>query len=290
MPDYSALRAEWEELLGRRSAMRESLAFWTPILEGWMAWERGGLSPLSWRPEECRERWERGVPLLAETQPDIPREALEGLLGPMIERLAAAGSEETPALQRFAEAWDAGEIGPSDLFPGSGKEGPAALQERLGMEASRIALLAHAGLRPALESYFEGVRALPDGVWTPGLCPWCGGLPAYGDIVEDGRRRLSCHLCGGAWIGPRLRCPFCEIWQGDLMRLLAEEMEDGYFIEACRTCHGYLKGVDRRQRRNAGSPLVEDWGSPHLDVSATRQGYWRGTPSLGHLLPPDHGR
>ena len=288
MADYAALRAEWAELLDRRSALRESLAFWTPILDGWAAWERGRLRALAWSAAECRERWERGVPLLAETQPELPREALEGLLGPMIERLAAAGSEETPALQRFAEAWDAGEIGPSDLFPGSGKQGSAALQERLGIEASRVAFLAHAGLRPALESYFEAVRALPEGVWNPGGCPWCGGLPAYGDVIEDGRRRLSCHLCGGAWTAPRLRCPFCESWESrDLVRLLGEEMEEGYFIEACRACHGYLKGVDCRQRWNARSPLVEDWGSPHLDVYATREGYWRATPSLCHLLPPD---
>ena len=66
-------------------------------------------------------------------------------------------------------------------------------------------------------------------------------------------------------------------------------MDEGYFIEACRACHGYLKGVDRRQRWNAGSPLVEDWGSPHLDLHAAREGYWRSTPSLAHLLPPRGG-
>jgi hypothetical protein len=43
--------------------------------------------------------------------------------------------------------------------------------------------------------------------------------------------------------------------------------------------------VDRRQRWNAGPPLVEDWGSPHLDVYAAREGFWRSTPSLAHLLP-----
>jgi hypothetical protein len=48
-----------------------------------------------------------------------------------------------------------------------------------------------------------------------------------------------------------------------------------------------LKGVDRRQRWNAGPPLVEDWGSPHLDVYAAREGYWRSTPSLAHLVTED---
>jgi formate dehydrogenase maturation protein FdhE len=134
------------------------------------------------------------------------------------------------------------------------------------------------------------VRALPDGVWTRGSCPWCGGAAGYGDLLEDGRRRLSCHLCGGAWIAARLRCPFCESWNSrDLARLVAEDLEAAYFIEGCRACRGYVKGVDRRQRWNAGPPLVEDWGSPHLDLHASREGYWRATPSLAHLLPPETG-
>jgi formate dehydrogenase maturation protein FdhE len=74
-----------------------------------------------------------------------------------------------------------------------------------------------------------------------------------------------------------------------MVRLVAEGAEEGYFVEACRSCRGYLKGVDRRQRWNAGAPVVEDWASPHLDVYATRQGFWRATPSLVHLLPPEGG-
>lgn len=288
MPDFPALRAEWEEVLGRRGAMRDSLGFWTPILDGWVAWAGGATPPLAWSGEACRERWERGVSLLVEATPDIPREAVENLLGPMIERLAVVGPAVADGLERFAQAWDAGEIGPHDLLPGSGKDGPAGLQDRVGLDAPILGFLAHAGLRPALEEHFEGVRGVPDGVWSPGVCPWCGGLPAYGDLVEDGRRRLSCHLCGGSWIAPRLRCPFCENWQSnDLVRLVAEGMEAGHFIEACRACQGYLKGVDRRERWNAASPLVEDWSTPHLDLYAAREGYWRPTPSLAQLGAPD---
>src|SRR5229473_2994161 len=85
-------------------------------------------------------------------------------------------------------------------------------------------------------------------------------------------------------------CPRCESWNSrDLARLVAEDLEAAYFIEGCRACRGYVKGVDRRQRWNAGPPLVEDWGSPHLDLHAAREGYWRATPSLAHLLPPEAG-
>src|SRR5262249_31398610 len=113
----------------------------------------------------------------------------------------------------------------------------------------------------------------------------CGGFPAYGDLTEDGRRRLFCPLCGGLWTAPRLRCPFCDSWDSrDLIRLVAEGGEEGYFIEACGRCGGYLKGVDRRQRWNASSPQIEDWGSPHLDAYAAEREDWRPTPGLTH--PP----
>ncbi len=289
MPDFARLLAEWEETLGRREALREALGFWTAILQGWAGWKSPALlQPLRLGDEECRQRWERGAPLGAEAPPAIPADAVEDLLGPVMEQLAADGPEAAEAFQRFAEAWDRGEAGPAVLLPSPDGDPVAGLQERFGIAGHLGAFLGPAALRPALETYFEGTRGLPDGVWTRGCCPWCGGAPGYGDLIEDGRRRLSCHLCGGAWIAPRLRCPFCDNWESkDLVRLVAEGLEEGYFIEACRACRGYLKGVDRRQRWGSASPLVEDWSSPHLDLYASREGYWRSTPTLVHLLPPD---
>jgi formate dehydrogenase formation protein len=268
--------------------MGDALALWTSVLDGWRDWRDPGVEALQWSVEECRERWERGVPLLAESALVVAPESLEDLVGPLMERLAAAGPGDAEALARFAEAWDAGRIGPAALFPASGKDAAAALQEETGLPAHLVGFLAHAGARPPLEAFFSLARALPDGAWEAGVCPWCGGLPSYGDLMEDGRRRLSCHLCGGAWTAARLRCPFCRAWQsGDMVRLVGGGAEEGYFIEACLSCRGYLKGVDRRERWNAASPLVEDWSSPHLDYYAAREGYWRATPSLSQLLPPE---
>ncbi len=273
MPDYAGLCGEWQVMLARRSAMGDALALWTSVLDGWRDWKDSGVAPLAWSAEECRERWERGVALLAEAAPAIAPESLEELLGPLMERLVAAGPENADTLQRFAAAWDEGRIGAASL-------------DEVGMPAHIVGFLAHAGLRPALETFFSRVRVMPEGIWERGFCPWCGGLPSYGDLLEDGRRRLSCHLCGGAWTAPRLRCPFCQAWQsGDMVRLVAEGAEEGYFVEACLACRGYLKGVDRRERWNAVSPLVEDWASPHVDYYAAREGYWRATPTLAQLLP-----
>jgi Protein involved in formate dehydrogenase formation len=280
--DYGALLEDWRAALGRRADVAGALALWTVVLEGWTRWPAGDMRPLHWSARECRERWERGQPLLAESEPELARTAVEELVGPLMEHLAATTPDTAEALQRFAEAWDGGAVGPHDLLPRAGKESI----DRLGLGPTLPGFLALAGLRPALEAYLDQCREIPEGLWTPGGCPWCGGLPAYGDLVEAGRRRLACHLCGGLWMAPRLRCPFCENWESrDLVRLVGEGAEEGYFIEACRACHGFLKGVDRRQRWNAGVPLIEDWVSPHLDLYAAREGYWRATPSLVHLAP-----
>jgi len=288
VPDYSALAAEWADLLARRSALREPLQFWTSMLSGWLRWTGNAPAPLPWSAAECQERWERGVSLLAESDLELPRAAVEDLLGPVMEQVASHGPEAAEAFQRFAEAWDRGEIGPDALLPRPAGDPVGGLTERFGVPVHLAAFLGLGALRPALETYFDQVRGLPESAWTRGTCPWCGGFPAYGDLIEDGRRRLSCPLCGGTWIAPRLKCPFCDTWNSrDLVRLVAEGSEEGYFIEACRGCRGYVKGVDRRLRWNAGAPLVEDWGSPHLDLYAGKQGYWRPTPCLVHLLPPN---
>lgn len=49
---------------------------------------------------------------------------------------------------------------------------------------------------------------------------------------------------------------------------------------------GYLKELDRRVRWNAGSALIEDWSSPHLDLTAHRTGYWRPIPTLVEVTAP----
>ena len=289
MTDYAGLCAEWREMLARRPALGGALSLWTAVLEGWRSWDASGVAPLTWTAEECRERWERGVPLLADAAPSVSAESLENLLGPLMEQLAVGSETAAEALGRFAAAWDEGTIGPASLFPRSTKGGADVLATEIGMPAHLTAFLAHAGLRPALEAWLSRVRALPLALseidWDRGFCLWCGGMPSYGDLMEDGRRRLSCHLCGGAWPAPRLRCPFCQARQSkDMVRLVAEGAEEGYFVEACLVCRGYLKGLDRRERWNGASPLVEDWASPHLDYYAAREGYRRGTPSLAQLL------
>ena len=276
------LREAWSDLLARRSVFAESLAVYSEVVERWAS-SAPSVTPLPRDAIDARALWERGVPLIAGAPPTLLVVGVEELLGPAMELLAGIRPGEAPALQRFAEAWDRGVVGPASLFPAQGRLG--AVDPAIGLRPDTLAFLAYATLRPWLGVYLGDMWSeLGDGLWGLGVCPFCGAPPGFEDLVEDGRRRLACHCCGGGWIFSRLRCAFCgnESAQ-DLVRLEAGEKDEGYFISACSRCRGYVKGLDRRVRWNGGPAILEDWGSPHLDLVAAREGYWRPIPTLLQL-------
>jgi len=276
------LTEAWADLLRRRPAFRDTLGVYGEIVEAWARWSPPRPLATTWDARACRARWEGGTPLVAAAE-TLRASDVEDLVGSVMETLARAVPDLAPGLQRFAEAWDAGRLDPRALLPAPGRIGSGAVEAATGLGSDVVALLATLGLRPALETVFAQVREhLPDGVWALGICPFCGAPPGFIDVVEDGRRRLACHLCGGAWVFAKLRCPFCGVDGAQhLVRLTPEEArEEGYVIAACRECRAYTKELDRRVRWNGGPPLVEDWGSPHFDLIARRQRYWRPDASI----------
>jgi hypothetical protein len=258
------------------------------VLDAWHGWSPAASPTLGWSAAECRARWDGGIPLILQAPPRFEREALEPLLGPVLEELAGIGEEEAEAMRRFAVAWDEERIAVSALLPGLPKEGAGTLHEAFGVSTDLLSFVTYLGLRPPLETYFAAARAhLSADLWDASICPLCAAPPCFGDIGEDGKRWLSCALCGARWTIGRLRCAYCDNRDAKaLTRLAAEGEEEGYLIEACDVCRGYLKGVDRRLRWNAASALIEDWGTPHLDLIAYQRGYWRATPSLVQLAAP----
>jgi hypothetical protein len=258
------------------------------IIAAWARWAPGRLMPLGWDAADCRGVWESGVPLLPRAPAPIVADDLEELLAFVMERLAVIKQDAVPWLQRVAEAWDQGAIAPAALFPTPGGVGARIAETIGGATTEMAAFLAYGSLRPALEAYFAQARSnLGPHDWAFGVCPFCGAPAAFSDVLEDGRRRLACHLCGGGWFFPRTKCPTCASERSeDLLRLEPESQDQGYVIIACSGCGGYLKELDRRVRWNGQSALVEDWGSPHLDLIAHRAGYRRPAPVLIGLAQP----
>jgi len=263
-----------------------SLVPYGPIVEEWAQWAPPGDGP-AWSRTVCVDGWRRGVPLLAESPLTLDPGDVEDVLAVAMEAVTAARPEEAAGMRRLADDWDAGRIDVAAFLPASGAVGERAARQ-LEVSPVTVAFLAYAGLRPALEWSVSGARDfLTDGLWALGICPFCGAPPGFADIVEDGRRRLSCHLCGGTWVFSRVRCPLCGAdGPHDLSRLEPDDADAAYFISGCARCKGYVKEIDRRQRWNARAALVEDWGSPHLDLVARRAGYRRPLPTLVEVASP----
>jgi FdhE protein len=250
------------------------------IVEAWAQWEPRGDAP-AWTRAQCEERWRRGVPVLAETALEIEPADVEDLLAIAMEAVTATKPDEAAGMRTLADEWDAGRLAPRAFLPTRGAVGEVAAHA-LGIRPAIVAFLGYAGFRPAIAWALRGAREVAtDGVWSLGICPFCGAPPGFGDIVEDGRLRLSCHVCAGVWVFSRVRCPLCGAdGPRDLARLEPGGADEAYFIGACTRCKGYVKHVDRRQRWNARGAVVEDWGSPHLDLAARQAGYWRPIPTL----------
>jgi hypothetical protein len=276
----TTISSEWADLLWRRVSLREALAPLGRVIDAWGVWANDAIAPLACTTETANRLWSKGEPLLAAVPPRIAPESIESLLHPALDLLA--GIEDTGS---FVDAWDRGEIGPADLLAAGGRIGAIELQKRCHLSQDAVAFLAVAGLRPVLSAYFGRCQTLvDDGPWDLGICPCCGAPPGFADLLEDGRRQLACHMCDTRWTFARLMCPLCASrTSADVVRLIAEDADEGYAITACRACRGYVKELDRRSRWNAGSPIVEDWGSPHLDLIAHRQQYWRPIPTLIQL-------
>jgi len=276
------LREEWTDLLGRRPSFRDALGFYTELIDLWSRWSPSRSVVSGVDETSARRCWERGEPVLASQPPLLKAEDLEDVLALLMERLGENVPDARPALQRFAAAWDRGAITSSALLPALGQIGTGAVESACGLRPDLVTFLALGSLRPVLESYVAPCRAhLRAEDWRRGTCPFCGAPPGFADVLEDGRRKLCCHFCGGHWEFARARCPFCGTEQAsELARLELEDQEQGYIVWGCRNCRRYIKELDRRVRWNGRSGLVEDWGSPHFDLAAMRSGYRRPLPPL----------
>jgi FdhE protein len=114
---------------------------------------------------------------------------------------------------------------------------------------------------------------------TDNRCPFCGGAPQLSvlhstdePLAAGGGRRLQCATCFTEWPVRRVLCVHC----GE-----EDERKLGYFhspefdhlrVDACDTCHHYLKSVDLT-RLGLAVPLVDEVAGAPLDIWAREHGY-----------------
>jgi formate dehydrogenase maturation protein FdhE len=194
----------------------------------------------------------------------------------------------------------------SSVIRYAAEEGPEALSEEARARqkdlpsTARARLLVYwAGDRPSTEDYLsravlrpyvELLRALnraPDRVHRRGQCPFCGGFPWIAarrdaSTMEGARRMLGCALCGGEWLFGRILCPSCFEGDPDKLPSFQSDKHPNVRIEACETCHRYVKSLDLSEDARP-IPEVDDLVSLSMELWAVDQGFTRIEPGLAGL-------
>jgi FdhE protein len=151
---------------------------------------------------------------------------------------------------------------------------------QLGM----LRFLGWTGLRQMLASIIkDGAAWRTMEQWGQGYCPTCGAPPPMSQLVpgESGRRRwLACGCCQSRWEYQRIGCPFCGTTDSDHIMVIEIEGDTQLRIDACESCHGYLKTYTGQGQEDL---LLADWSTLHLDVLARDRGLQRLGTSLYDL-------
>jgi FdhE protein len=107
------------------------------------------------------------------------------------------------------------------------------------------------------------------------VCPVCDARPQVAVLRPEGdggKHFLVCSFCLTEWGFRRILCPVCgEEDHVKLPRYSAEGVA-AVRVEACDSCHRYLKGVDMTADGLA-VPLVDEVATVPLDLWAADKGY-----------------
>jgi FdhE protein len=106
-------------------------------------------------------------------------------------------------------------------------------------------------------------------------CPLCGEKPVAAVLRPEGdggKRFLLCGLCFTEWEYRRLLCPNCGEEDKDKLPVYTAEEFPHIRVEACDTCHVYLKAIDLT-RNGRAVPEVDELASVVLDLWAAEHGY-----------------
>jgi FdhE protein len=139
---------------------------------------------------------------------------------------------------------------------------------------------AHALLQPYAEYLAERNSSSTEA--SPPLCPFCGSKPQLAVLRPEGdgaKRFLLCSLCGTEWFFRRLLCPNCAEENKDHLPVFTAAEFDYVRIDACDTCHTYIKSIDLSKNGKA-VPVVDELATVSLNLWAQENHYQKVQPNL----------
>ncbi len=146
--------------------------------------------------------------------------------------------------------------------------------------AGEYAFFAQALLQPYAEFLAGKSSTATEG--SPPLCPFCGSRPQVALLRPEGdggKRSLLCALCSTEWNFRRLVCPNCGEESKEHLPVFAAQEFDYVRVEACDTCHTYIKSIDLTKNGNA-VPMVDELATLSLNLWAQENHYQKLRPNL----------
>ena len=89
---------------------------------------------------------------------------------------------------------------------------------------------------------------------------------------DGGKRSLICSLCATEWEFRRILCPACGEEAVDKLPVYTASEIDYVRVEACESCHTYIKSVDLT-KNGLAVPVVDELASVPLNLWAEDHGY-----------------
>ena len=132
--------------------------------------------------------------------------------------------------------------------------------------------------RALLQPYAEFLAARTARSWPSyekSICPFCGHKPQMGVLRAEGygaRRSLVCSLCLTEWPSRRILCPACGEQHSDGLSVYTAGQFEHVRVDACETCHTYMKTIDLT-KDGLAIPLVDELATTPLDLWANQRGY-----------------
>ncbi len=139
---------------------------------------------------------------------------------------------------------------------------------------------AHALLQPFAEYLAERTNSTTEA--SPLICPFCGSKPQVAVLRPEGdgaKRFLLCSLCATEWLFRRVLCPNCAEENKDKLPIFLAQEFDYVRIDACDTCHTYIKSIDLTKNGNA-VPMVDELATVSLNLWAQENSYQKLQPNL----------
>jgi len=106
-------------------------------------------------------------------------------------------------------------------------------------------------------------------------CPFCNARPVAGVLRgegDGGKRWLLCSLCSTEWQYRRVLCPGCGEENKDKLPIYTAVEFPAARVDACDTCHTYIKSIDLTKDGHA-IPVVDEIATVVLNIWAEEHDY-----------------